>query len=35
MRQRRDRSRLTEWAALLGDDLPDEFDEDEPERRRA
>ena len=34
MYQQHDRSRLSEWAALLGDELPDDPDEgDDGERR--
>ncbi len=33
MYRRDDRSRLTEWAALLGEKLPDEREDDDEERR--
>jgi hypothetical protein len=32
MHRRHDRSRLSEWAALLGDDLPDDVEERDGER---
>ncbi len=33
MYRQADRSRLTEWAALLGDDLPDDLENGDDERR--